>query len=40
MIFVATTNKKIELLNKLVTEIDPKAFIVVSENKMVLGGYR
>lgn len=40
MIFVATTNKKIELLNKIVTEIDPEAFIVVSENKMVVGGYR
>lgn len=40
MIFVATTNKKLDLLKKIVTEIDPKAFIVVSENKMVVGGYK
>ncbi len=40
MIFVATTNKKIPLLREIVTEIDPHAFLVVSENKMVVGGYR
>lgn len=40
MIFVATTNKRLDLLNKIVTEIDPHAFIVVSENKMVVGGYK
>ena len=39
MIFVATTNKKLPLLKKLVTEIDSHAFIVVSENKYVVGGY-
>jgi uncharacterized protein YebE (UPF0316 family) len=40
MIFVATTNKKLDLLKKIITEIDPHAFIVASENKMVIGGYR
>ena len=40
MIFVATTNKKLNLLKEIVTEIDPHAFIVVSENKMVVGGYK
>lgn len=40
MIFVATTNKKLPLLKKLVTEIDSHAFIVVSENKYVVGGYK
>lgn len=40
MIFVATTSKRVEELKKLVTEIDDHAFIVVSENKSVLGGYR
>lgn len=40
MIFVATTNKRLPLLRKLVTEIDDHAFIVVSENKQVVGGYK
>lgn len=40
MIFVATTSKRVDELKKLVTEIDDHAFIVVSENKSVLGGYR
>lgn len=40
MIFVATTNKKLSKLKKIVTKIEPRAFIVVSENKMVLGGYK
>lgn len=40
MIFVATTSKRVEELKKLVTEIDDHAFIVISENKSVLGGYR
>ena len=40
MIFVATTNKKLNLLRQIITEIDPRAFLVVSENKMVFGGYR
>ena len=40
MIFVATTNKRLPLLRKLVTEIDDHAFLVVSENKQVLGGYK
>ena len=40
MIFVATTNKKLNKLKKIVTNIDPHAFIVVSENKMVVGGYK
>lgn len=40
MIFVATTSKRIDELKKIVTEIDNHAFIVVSENKSVLGGYR
>lgn len=40
MIFVATTNKRLSLLRKLVTEIDDHAFIVVSENKQVVGGYK
>lgn len=39
MIFVATTNKKLPLLKKIVTENDSRAFIVVSENKYVVGGY-
>lgn len=39
MIFVATTSKKLPLLKKIVTKIDPRAFIVVSENKLVVGGY-
>lgn len=39
MIFVATTNKKLPLLKKIVTENDSHAFIVVSENKYVVGGY-
>ncbi len=40
MIFVATTNKRLPLLKKIAISCDEKAFIVVSENKMVLGGYR
>lgn len=40
MIFVATTSKRLALLKKIVTEIDSRAFIVVSENKYVVGGYR
>lgn len=40
MIFVATTNKRLSLLRKIVTEIDDHAFIVVSENKQVVGGYK
>ncbi len=40
MIFVATTNKRLKDLKTIVTESDPKAFIVVSENKLVLGGYK
>ena len=40
MIFVATTNKRLALLRKIVTEIDDHAFIVVSENKQVVGGYK
>lgn len=40
MIFVATTSKRVDELKKIVTEIDDHAFIVVSENKAVLGGYR
>lgn len=40
MIFVATTSKRIEELKKIITDIDDHAFIVVSENKSVLGGYR
>lgn len=39
MIFVATTNKKLPLLKRIVTENDSRAFIVVSENKYVVGGY-
>lgn len=40
MIFVATTTKRIDELKKIVTDIDSHAFIVVSENKAVVGGYR
>jgi len=40
MIFVATTSKKISLLKEIVTAIDPRAFIVVSENKLVVNGYK
>ena len=40
MIFVATKSKRLALLKKIVTEIDSRAFIVVSENKYVVGGYR
>jgi len=40
MIFVATTNKKLNKLKKIITKIDPRAFIVVSESKMVVGGYK
>lgn len=40
MIFVATTSKRIDELKSIITEIDDHAFIVVSENKSVLGGYR
>ncbi len=39
MIFVATTSKRLPLLRKIITRIDDHAFIVVSENKMVMGGY-
>lgn len=39
MIFVATTNRRVSELKKLVTEIDDHAFIVVSENKYRVGGY-
>ena len=40
MIFVATTSKRIDELKSIITEIDDHAFIVVSENKSVLGGCR
>ncbi len=40
MIFVATTNKKVNDLKRIVTNIDEHAFIVVSENKTVIGGYK
>lgn len=40
MIFVATTSKRVDELKKLIMDIDEHAFIVVSENKSVLGGYR
>ena len=40
MIFVATTSKRIDELKRIITEIDDHAFIVVSENKSILGGYR
>lgn len=40
MIFVATTSKRIDELKSIITGIDDHAFIVVSENKSVLGGYR
>lgn len=40
MIFVATTSKRVEELKKIIMDIDEHAFIVVSENKSVLGGYR
>ncbi len=40
MIFVATTSKRIDELKSIITEIDDHAFIVVSENKSILGGYR
>lgn len=40
MIFVATTSKKVAELKSIVTNIDPKAFIVISENKAVIGGYK
>lgn len=39
MIFVATTSKRLPLLKKIITRIDDRAFMVVSENKMVMGGY-
>lgn len=40
MIFVATTSKKLSLLKEIVTNIDERAFIVVSENKLVVNGYK
>lgn len=40
MIFVATTSKKLPLLKKIIMENDDHAFIVVSENKSVVGGYK
>lgn len=40
MIFVVTTSKRVRDLKRIVTNIDEKAFIVVSENKMVIGGYK
>ena len=40
MIFIVTTNKKLPELKKIVTTLDNKAFLVVSENKMVVGGYK
>lgn len=40
MVFVATTNKRVPELKRLVTEIDDHAFIVVSENKYTVGGYK
>ena len=39
MIFVATTNKRVADLKRIVTAIDSHAFIVVSENKYRIGGY-
>lgn len=39
MIFVATTNKRVNELKKIVLELDENAFIVVSENKAKVGGY-
>lgn len=40
MIFVATTSKRVGDLKRIVTTIDEKAFIVISENKAVIGGYK
>lgn len=40
MIFVCTTNKRINELKKIVTNIDDHAFIVVSDNKYIVGGYK
>ena len=40
MILVATTSKKLPLLKKIIMENDDHAFIVVSENKYVVGGYK
>lgn len=40
MIFVVTTSKRVTELKRIVTNIDKNAFIVVSENKMVIGGYK
>lgn len=40
MIFVATTSKRLSTLKRVVTHIDEHAFIVVSENKMVVNGYK
>ena len=39
MILVCTTNKKVQRLKEIVTEIDSHAFIVVSDNKFTIGGY-
>ncbi len=39
MIFVATTNRRVKDLKKIVTDIDSHAFIVVSDNKYRIGGY-
>lgn len=39
MLFIVTTNKKLNKLKKTITDIDETAFIVVGENKYIYNGY-
>ena len=39
MLFIEITNKNFDHLQKVVKQIDPKAFIVVNETKFVQNGY-
>lgn len=39
LLFIVVTRKKLKQLQKLITEIDPKAFITVLDTKKVINGY-
>lgn len=39
MLFIVTTNKKLNKLKKLVIDLDETAFIVAGENKFIYNGY-
>lgn len=39
MLFIVTTNKKLNKLKKLIIDLDETAFIVVGDNKYIYNGY-